>query len=113
MNIKEPTSDQCSSKEKVYEDESQVGYAIWYPQMGGYSGKSIVLLDKNHVENENGSRIGGCFDILVWHDGKFPFCSEEGDYPIELHHCCTDQFIEFGRAVSKLQNRGMEDKNND
>src|SRR3990172_2007725 len=92
--IKEPTSDQCSAQAKVYEDDHQVGYAIWYPQMGGYVGKAVAL-----VRPYMGG--AGCIDVLVWHDGMFPFGDEDRP-PVSLHHCDPAQFIEFGETLSKL-----------
>ena len=112
MDVKEPTAEQCSAREKVYEDESLVGYAIWYPQMGGYVGKAVALLDKEWSERADGARMGGCFDVLVWHDGSFPFSDEYSDRPVQparLHHCDPDQFIEFGQAVAELNARGRQD----
>lgn len=96
MELQSPTSEQCSNLEKVFENEHSVGYAVWYPQMGGYVGKAIVTFSKS----ENG--IGGCFDALVWHDGDFPF---DDQYPKELHHCDPDQFIDFGKAVLNMQRK--------
>lgn len=88
----EPTSKQCESNAKVFEDEREIGYAIWYPQMGGYVGKAVVLLGKAHLD-------GGCFEVLVWHDGEFPF---SGGEPRHLHHCDPQQFIDFGNKIAEL-----------
>lgn len=96
--LREPTCEQCSANEKVFEDDYTVGYAIWYPQMGGYVGRSIALLRKGEGE-------AGCFDVLVWHDGEFPFDGEGGEQPRRLHHCATEQFIRFGEKVDELQAR--------
>jgi hypothetical protein len=106
-SVSEPTAEQCSANEKVFEDEDIIGYAIWYPQMGGYVGKAVVLLDKKWTEFATGAREGGCFSALVWHDGKFPFSGEdEGIEPIWLHHCDPEQFIKFGKKVAELNERG-------
>ncbi len=94
MDIKEPTCEQCNANEKVFEDEFRAGYAIWYPQMGGYSGKAIALIEKTDA-NE-------CFDVLVWHNGEFPFDGEGGDNPRRLHHCLAAQFVDFGEKISRL-----------
>ena len=93
---KRPTPEQCSNHAKVLETETKVGYAIWYPQMGGYSGQAIVVFDKHDS--------GGCFDTYIWHDGEFPFGDDE--QPHLLHHCDADQFVSFGKAVSSLMNQG-------
>ncbi len=91
--IKEPTSEECSNRSPIFKDGRQVGYATWYPQMGGYGGKCIVLTEK---ENENNT----CFDVFVWHDSEFPF---SGLKPVEIHHCMAEQFIRFGEEVLKYQ----------
>lgn len=101
-----PTSEQCSQNAKVWEDEGHIGYAIWYPQMGGYVGKAIAVVDKQWTENER-SRTGGCIDVYVWHDGEFPFGGEgERTRPVELHHCDPEQFVEFGQTLTKLNAMG-------
>ncbi len=92
----EPTGKQCSQKAKVYESDNQVGYACWYPQMGGYVGKAVIMFFKPTKPGDE----PGCFDAYVWHDGDFPF--HDGQYPVRLHHCGAEQFIEFGRDVLRL-----------
>lgn len=109
MNIQEPTCEQCSANEKVFEDGHKVGYAIWYPQMGGYIGKAVALMDKEWTEFPNGSDVGGCFDVLVWHDGEFPFDGEGGNTPRHLHHCEPEQFVAFGEKIAELNDRGRHD----
>ncbi len=106
MKPTEPTADQCEANAKVFENDHVIGYAIWYPQMGGYVGKAVVLLDKEWSEQENGCRFGGCFDAFVWHDGEFPFSGEDGDQPVRLHHCDPEQFVDFGETVAKLNEMG-------
>ena len=106
MTIQEPTSDQCSNNEKVYEDEHKIGHAVWYPQMGGYVGKAVAFFDKSWTTYQNGGTEGGCIDVLIWHDGQFPF--GEGDNPREIHHCDPDQFIEFGKALAEINERGRK-----
>lgn len=92
-----PTVDQCSTHAKVFEDDQHVGYAIWYPQMGGYVGQAVALISKGQEFAD------ACFDVLVWHDGEFPFDGETGHRPIELHHCSPSQFVDFGNKVLELQ----------
>lgn len=87
--ITEPTAEQCSANEQLLGRKT---FACWYPQMGGYASKCIIILNEN----------GECFDAHVWHDGKFPF--NDGESPVVLHHCCAEQFIEFGQMVKGLQN---------
>jgi len=100
MNIQEPTSDECSEEKKVFESDNQIGFALWYPQMGGYVGVAVAVMDKNWETVRHG-RNGGCIDVYVWHDGEFPFGG--GNHkPIELHHCDPEQFIAFGQTLLKL-----------
>lgn len=87
--IHEPTFEQIKNHEIVYRDHDEVGYACWYPQMGGYVGKCVIVLGPS-----------GCFSAYVWHDGEFPF---EGSSPVNLHHCDPQQFIEFGELVKQKQ----------
>ena len=94
--ITEPSSEECSAHQKVFEDDACVGYATWYPQMGGYVGKAVALLSKSASEE-----AGGCFDVLVWHDGEFAF-GDEDEKPRRLHHCDPAQFIRFGTDVASL-----------
>jgi hypothetical protein len=105
MKIKEPTSEQCSNKEQVFEDETKVGYAIWYPQMGGYIGKAVALFDKQWKSYPHGSSEGGCIDVFVWHNGEFPFSESECE-PREIHHCDPEQFVEFGKSLTEINERG-------
>jgi hypothetical protein len=92
----EPTAEDCTARRQVlvYVDGTEVlGYACWYPQMGGYVGKCVVV-------------PGGCFGAYVWHDGEFPFNDLHDGPPAHLHHCDPTQFIEFGQFVAGLP--GME-----
>lgn len=83
--MREPTGQECSD-DAPYEHDGRRGIATWYPQMGGYVGKCVVLFD-----------AGGCFDVFVWHDGEWPFGADRA--PIELHHCDPEQFVTFGETV--------------
>ncbi len=86
-----PTAEECSDHATV-EYDGISGTACWYPQMGGYIARAIVVPDH------------GCFDVMIWHDGEFPFKGEDPDQPpVRLHHCDADQFIEFGEFVKSLQ----------
>ena len=82
--MRQPTSEECTANTVV-----DGRMAIWYPQMGGYTGKAWV---------ENAQSIpNGCFDVYLYHDGEFPFHGDEE--PVELHHCMAEQFIRFGQKV--------------
>lgn len=94
---REPTAEECETCDVVLEDEHSIGHAIWYPQMGGYVGKAVVVFSKER----GGSGRNPCFDVYVWHDGEWPF--NEGEPPNPLHHCNAQQFIDFGREVLNLQ----------
>lgn len=100
MNLNVPTAEQCSSNAVVIDREHSIGYAMWYPSMGGYAGRAVAIISKQWTEDEAGSRTGGCVDVYVWHDGEFPF--SEGE-PREIHHCCPESFVEFGETLMKLQ----------
>lgn len=95
----EPTAEQCSDHAPIVWDDGK-GFAIWYPQMGGYVGKCVVV--------PCGDEPGDCFEAFVWHDGEFPFSEdnetrrEDGGRPIQLHHCMSAQFVRFGQTVAKL-----------
>lgn len=94
VRVPEPTPEQCKQGAEVTIERPggpSRGYATWYPQMGGYTGKCVV-------EPE-----GGCFNVFVWHDGEFPF---GGGAPVELHHCMTEQFRRLADFVDSLP--GME-----
>lgn len=104
--LKAPTAEECSQNSQVYEDEFHWGYAIWYPQMGGYVGMAVAVCDKEHEEG-----VGGCFEVYVWHDGEFPFNdNEDGKIPAHLHHCMAEQFIGFGEQLAALNERGRRKK---
>jgi hypothetical protein len=92
----EPTAEQCSARERLDLGNGNVGYACWYPQMGGYVGKAVLIPE---VEEDDGALDDGCFDVYVWHDGGFPFDADDpirGGPPRRLHHCDPEQFITFG-----------------
>lgn len=100
-SIKEPTYDEIRDNRVVAEDEHEIARACWYPQMGGYVGKCVVITSKVSYDDHP-----PCFTALVWHDGEFPF----GSYnlpgepcPRVLHHCSAEQFVTFGNFVTKLQ----------
>lgn len=96
-----PTGDECQSGARVADVNGMPAFACWYPQMGGYVGKCVVV-----VEHPNGDDEGdSCFDAYVWHDGEFPF-HEVGEMPARIHHCSAQQFIDFGRFVLDLQSKG-------
>lgn len=104
--FQEPTCEQCIRNDRVFEDKYRVGYAIWYPQMGGYVGRAIAVLDKKWAQRDDGAAMGGCIDVLVWHDGEFPF-GEGG--PREIHHCDPEQFIQFGKKLKELNDAGKQE----
>ena len=107
MKIQQPTSEQCSSGAVVFDQDGRIGYACWYPQMGGYVGRAVALFDKEWQQREDGATMGGCIDVLVWHDGDFPF--HDGDEkPREIHHCDPEQFIEFGQFLQTINEKGKK-----
>lgn len=103
-DIKQPTVDQCTAREKVYEDDDTVAYAIWFPQMGGYCAMCVAIFDKQWYITRGGGAVGGCVDLLVWHNGDFPF-SDEDQNPRKLHLCDPHQFIDFGKALAEINDK--------
>jgi hypothetical protein len=96
--MREPTADECTALVEVGLGDGRTGYACWYPQMGGYVGKCVVVPDED-----------GHFDAYVWHNGEFPFSGESrtfvGQNPATVHHCDPGQFIRFGEFVQSVLDR--------
>jgi hypothetical protein len=92
-DVPEPTHEQCNGNVPITLPDGRVGYACWYPQMGGYVSVCLVIPD-----------AGGCFEAYVWHDGSFPFSGDDGPSggPARIHHCNPDQFVGFGQWVGSL-----------
>ena len=89
-----PTADQAGANAQVrWQDggHERIGFAAWYPQMGGYVALAVVVDAKSNPP--------GCFEAWVWHDGEFPFDESGGQHPAHLHHCDPEQFVEFGETV--------------
>lgn len=102
----EPTGEQCEQKHQ-FTFEGKPAMACWYPQMGGYVAKCVIVTAQ--------SDPGGCFDAYVWHDGSFPFTGDDtsslrcgacgqtpNPTPAHIHHCDPDQFYEFGLTVGRF-----------
>jgi hypothetical protein len=97
--VREPTGEECSQRADI----DGIGQACWYPQMGGYVAKCVIV------------SLGHCFDAFVWHDGTFPFDSKQvcdaewGDgktrQPAKIHHCDPAQFMQFGEEVQEYIDR--------
>jgi hypothetical protein len=91
---REPTGRECEDHVAIRLADGRTGYAIWYPQMGGYCGRAVI------------ADSDGCFDVWIWHDGDFPFNGDDPyrltKGPRELHHCDPVQFIQFGETVNRL-----------
>lgn len=105
--IKEPTNEQCTNNELVYEDEVSYGYAMWHPQMGGYVGKCIAVMDKKW--HSNGAAIsGGCVDLYVWHNGEYPFSEKDGS-PALVHYCDPEQGIRFWTKIRDLNDSHFDE----
>lgn len=98
----EPTSEQCESKERLADFCGVEAYACWYPQMGGYVGKAVVLISDPASEDGEADR---CFEAYVWHDGEFPFKDADRN-PVHIHHCMPSQFIDFGQFILDKQTKG-------
>lgn len=88
----EPTGDECNARSTVTFNGLKA-MACWYPQMGGYAGKCVIVQD------------GDCVNCYVWHDGDFPFGQDDGHEPrnpVRLHHCDTDQFRRFADNIDEF-----------
>lgn len=92
----EPSPDACSKNERVVWD-GPPAWACWYPQMGGYAGRAVIVPGVD--TGDPGEPSSGC-DVFVWHDGEFPFGEEY--QPILLHHCSGKQFVRFGELIERL-----------
>jgi hypothetical protein len=92
--IPEPTSDQCSNNARFELGDGRIAYATWWPQMGGYVGRCIVV-------------VGGCFDVYVWHDGEFPFKGDgpRGQNPVKIHVDDPEQWVRFGEQLDAFYER--------
>ncbi len=91
---RQPTSDECENRSVIFETEDRIGFAVWYPQMGGYVGKAVAVIDKDSPAS--------CFDCYIWHDGEFPFDESGGKSPKIVHHCVHEQVITFGEDVAAM-----------
>lgn len=100
----EPTGEQCSARHRYELPDGKQAMACWYPQMGGFVGKCVVVFWPLLGADDE----GGCFEAHVWHDGEFPFGDRGGNprAPRVLHHCDAGQFVAFGEAVEKAMGGG-------
>jgi hypothetical protein len=98
--FREPTHEECAARAEVRLTDDLTGRAAYYPQMGGYVSRCVVVMDH------------GCVDVYVWHNGDFPFSGHdswgEAQSPAVLHHCDGGQFIRFGEFVADLQGEEAE-----
>ena len=94
--IRAPTAYECNSNAFAVVDGVKC-MAAWYPQMGGYRSFCWVEIGRPSPKGDL-----PCFDVLVWHDGEFPF-GDGSQPPSELHHCVAEQFIDFGKRVKTAQ----------
>ena len=83
----EPSSDDCTGNVRGTWNGFPT-MALWYPQMGGYVGHAVAVLND-------------CMDVYVWHDGEFPFDAVDGS-PACVHHCDPEQFVRFGRLLAEF-----------
>ena len=95
-----PTPEQCSKKAKVVCDGKDIGFACYYPQIGGYHAACVVVTRKYDHEIDDGPP---CFDAYIWHDGEFPLQDDDNRQPIIIHHCSAGQFIDFGELILNHQ----------
>lgn len=97
-----PSPAECNENSRVMDIRGRPAYACWYPQMGGYAARAVIVpgTDIDLDGNTSGA------DVYVWHDGEFPF-SMTGRPPVELHHCSGEQFVKFGLLILNL-NKGRD-----
>lgn len=88
----EPTDEQCSDHAIVADTESEISFAVWHPQLGGYSSHAVVTFSKHSSNGPN------CFTVDNYHDGDFP-------RPVAqtLHYCAAEQLIRFGITILEMQ----------
>lgn len=91
--VPEPTSQQCTDKARLTLDDGRPAHAIWWPKMGGYGGRALVV-----------GHTGGCGEVYVWHDGEFPFSSDgpRGRQPVQIHVCDPEQWVELGHQLCRV-----------
>ncbi len=94
--MRKPTGEECNGNVEV----APGCFATWYPQMGGYTGAALVFPSWDQNEEEP-----GCFRVLVWHDGEFPFDDSGEREPASLHHCDPEQFHRFADEVENMSRR--------
>ena len=106
----EPTVEECEAHAPVWAGGGRYGVALWYPQMGGHAGRAVAVFDRQWQDHGH-TRWGGCIDVYVWHDGEFPFSGERdpGVQPVLLHHCDPEQFVEFGKTLKEMNERGRRE----
>jgi len=93
----EPTDEQCSDHAVVADTESEISFAAWHPQLGGYCSHSVVTFSK---QSYNGP---SCFTVDNYHDGEF-LCSRAKS----LHYCAAEQLIRFGITILEMQVKHQE-----
>ena len=100
-DIREPTGEECENRSVLFDDGRSRAVAMWYPQMGGYCGKCVVVFQSGDNPPDGDGELP-CFEAFVWHDGEFPFGEDDGRGPVRvLHHCDPAQFVHFGAEVMK------------
>lgn len=96
------TTDECDTmarvRVRVSPTEVVEGRACWYPQMGGYVGRAVIV---------PGDGDSSCFAAYVWHNGEFPFTADsfgpdDTRWPAYIHHCDTGQFRRFADDVEAV-----------
>lgn len=91
-----PTPQQCSDKARVEIPGSDTrAHAVWWPQMGGYTGKAVVT-------------ITDCADLWLWHDGQFPIKDDQA--PREIHLCDPRQWIDVFQWLKDEVDREIGDE---
>ena len=89
-----PSDDQCSEHAVLSNSDTEITYADWHPQIGGYGSPCVVQFDKI-----SGCQRPGCFEVHNFHDGEFP-TDQIADVK---HYCDAGQMIDFALTVLEKQ----------
>ena len=92
----EPTPEECSARTKGTWEGQEI-IATWFPQLGGYVGKAVVVIENGPADEPDGP------DIWVWHNGEFPFTGEDEMSPVNLHVCIPGDHVAFWKWVESWE----------
>lgn len=95
--MERPSDDQCSEHAILSKSDTEVNYADWHPQIGGYTSPCVVSFSTISGMKQH----PGCFDVLNFHDGEYPT-----DHVADVkHYCDARQMIDFALTVLEMQSK--------